>query len=87
MSNTTDDNHVQRPYKQRGEEKTARIPIKVEPTTRPMRKPQWIRAKSTGTPDVSRLKTVLREHKLHTVCEEASCPNIGSVSPAVPPPS
>ncbi|MCB1736882.1 MAG: lipoyl synthase, partial [Gammaproteobacteria bacterium] len=63
--------------KQRGAEKTARIPIKIEPTVRPQRKPAWIRAKSPGTPEVTRLKGVLREHRLHTVCEEASCPNLG----------
>jgi len=63
--------------KQRGAAKTARIPIKIETTTRPLRKPPWIRAKSPADPAVSRLKSVLRENRLHTVCEEASCPNIG----------
>jgi lipoic acid synthetase len=63
--------------KQRGAAKTARIPIKIEPTTRPKRKPPWIRAKSPSHPAVSRLKEVLRENHLHTVCEEASCPNLG----------
>ena len=63
--------------KQRGAAKTARIPIKIETTTRPLRKPPWIRAKSPADPAVSRLKDVLRENRLHTVCEEASCPNIG----------
>ncbi len=63
--------------KQRGAAKTARIPIKVETTTRPLRKPAWIRARSPADPAVTRLKGVLRENRLHTVCEEASCPNIG----------
>jgi lipoic acid synthetase len=63
--------------KQRGAAKTARIPVKIETTTRPLRKPLWIRAKSPANPAVSRLKEVLRENRLHTVCEEASCPNIG----------
>ncbi|MDX1697297.1 MAG: lipoyl synthase [Thiohalobacterales bacterium] len=63
--------------KQRGAAKTARIPIKIEPTVRPQRKPAWIRAKSPADPAVSRLKGVLRDNRLHTVCEEASCPNIG----------
>ena len=63
--------------KQRGAAKTARIPIKIEMTTRPLRKPPWIRAKSPSHPAVSRLKEVLRENRLHTVCEEASCPNLG----------
>lgn len=62
---------------QRGAAKVARIPVKVEPTTRPPRKPAWIRAKSPATPEVQRLKQVLRENRLHTVCEEASCPNLG----------
>ena len=63
--------------KQRGAAKTARIPVKIETTTRPQRKPPWIRAKSPADPAVSRLKGVLRQSRLHTVCEEASCPNIG----------
>jgi lipoic acid synthetase len=63
--------------KQRGAAKTARIPIKIETTTRPLRKPAWIRARSPADPAVARLKEVLRENRLHTVCEEASCPNIG----------
>lgn len=62
---------------QRGADKVARIPIKVEPTVKPMRKPKWIRAKSPTGPEVQRLKKILREQKLHTVCEEASCPNLG----------
>jgi len=62
---------------QRGEAKTARIPIKVEPTATPLRKPAWIRARSPAGPEVQRLKKVLREKRLHTVCEEASCPNLG----------
>ena len=63
--------------KQRGAAKTARIPVKIEPTLRPQRKPAWIRAKSPANPAVARLKEVLRDNRLHTVCEEASCPNIG----------
>ena len=63
--------------KQRGAAKTARIPVKIETTTRPMRKPAWIRARSPSDPAVSRLKGILRENRLHTVCEEASCPNLG----------
>jgi len=62
---------------QRGADKVARIPIKVEPTVNPKRKPKWIRAKSPAHPEVQRLKTILREQNLHTVCEEASCPNLG----------
>ena len=56
--------------------KTARIPIKVV-ASEPLRKPAWIRAKAGGGERFTEIKQVLREAKLHTVCEEASCPNIG----------
>ncbi|NIP89003.1 MAG: lipoyl synthase [Gammaproteobacteria bacterium] len=64
--------------KQRGAQKTsrARVAFTPEPNGR-RRKPPWIRAKFPGTPEVARLKRILREHRLHTVCEEASCPNLG----------
>lgn len=62
---------------QRGAEKMARIPIKVEPTLTPLRKPEWIRAKAHTSPNVQKIKKMLREMKLHTVCEEANCPNLG----------
>ncbi len=60
----------------KGEAKTARIPIKIVPQER-LKMPSWIRAKSPNSPEVAELKAILREQKLHTVCEEASCPNIG----------
>lgn len=63
--------------KYRGKEKVDRIPIKVERTTEMKRKPKWIRALAPVTPEVKALKKVLREQKLHTVCEEAACPNLG----------
>jgi lipoic acid synthetase len=63
--------------KLRGAEKVARIPIKVVPSTEVKRKPAWIRAKAPTTAEVKRLKKVLREQKLNTVCEEAACPNLG----------
>jgi lipoic acid synthetase len=63
--------------KLRGAAKMARIPIRIEPTERPPRKPPWIRAKSPATPEVARLKRILRQNALHTVCEEAACPNLG----------
>ena len=56
--------------------KTARIPIKIVPQA-PLRKPEWIRARAGGGERFTEIKRVLREAKLHTVCEEASCPNIG----------
>ncbi len=63
--------------KLRGAEKVARIPIKVVPSEKVKRKPSWIRAKAPTTTEVKRLKKVLREQKLVTVCEEAACPNLG----------
>ena len=56
--------------------KTARIPIKVIPAA-PLRKPEWIRVRAGGGERFHEIKRILREAKLHTVCEEASCPNIG----------
>ncbi|KPJ93849.1 MAG: lipoyl synthase [Gammaproteobacteria bacterium SG8_15] len=61
----------------RGADKVARIPIKVEPTQQAPRKPRWIRAKAPTGPNVMRIKSLLRQNNLHTVCEEASCPNLG----------
>lgn len=62
--------------KQRGKDKMARIPIKIEPTVSPLKKPDWIRIKASTTQAVTNLKKLLRDHRLHTVCEEASCPNL-----------
>jgi lipoic acid synthetase len=56
--------------------KTARIPIKVIDAPR-LRKPDWIRVRAPSSPRFHEIKQILREHRLHTVCEEASCPNIG----------
>ncbi len=63
--------------KQKAQAKTARIPIKIIPAEQ-LKKPDWIRVKA-GSPSTRfyEIKQILREHKLHTVCEEASCPNIG----------
>lgn len=63
--------------KLRGADKVARIPIKVIPTEEMPRKPDWIRVRIPATPAISEIKEKLRKHKLHTVCEEASCPNLG----------
>jgi lipoic acid synthetase len=57
--------------------KTSRIPIKVVAAEEPLRKPEWIRVRAGGGERFGRIKQILREAKLHTVCEEASCPNIG----------
>jgi lipoic acid synthetase len=62
--------------KQKGQAKMARIPIKIEPSDTRLTKPDWIRIRAVNSPAVAKLKTLLREHNLHTVCEEASCPNL-----------
>src|SRR3954463_15324960 len=62
--------------RQTGEQKTARNPVKIVPII-PLKKPDWIRVRAPGSPRFQEIKRILREHKLHTVCEEASCPNIG----------
>ena len=62
--------------KHKGASKTARIPIKVVGAA-PLRKPDWIRVRASFSPRFAEIKKILREHNLHTVCEEASCPNIG----------
>ncbi|OUS30252.1 lipoyl synthase [Gammaproteobacteria bacterium 45_16_T64] len=62
--------------KLRGADKVARIPIKVIPTTELPRKPDWIRVRIPANGEVKRVKDLLRKQKLHTVCEEASCPNL-----------
>ncbi len=62
--------------KQKGAAKTARIPVKIVPAER-LRKPDWIRVRLGDSQRFQDIKQILRDHKLHTVCEEASCPNIG----------
>ena len=63
--------------KLKGADKVARIPIKVVPSKSVQRKPPWIRARAPTGDRVRQLKSVLRENSLFTVCEEASCPNLG----------
>jgi len=65
--------------RQKGVDKTARNPIKIGLQTREslLRKPSWIRVRSSNSQAFYEVKRILREQKLHTVCEEASCPNIG----------
>jgi lipoic acid synthetase len=62
---------------QRGADKVSRIPVKVEPTTEILRKPSWIRARAPSGKGVTRIKQILRDRKLSSVCEEAMCPNLG----------
>lgn len=63
--------------KLRGADKVARIPIKVIPTTELPRKPDWIRVRMGSSAKVEHIKNTLRKHQLSSVCEEASCPNLG----------
>lgn len=62
---------------QRGADKVARIPVKVEPGPAPLRKPDWIRVRAPVGAEVTRIRRILREAHLATVCEEANCPNLG----------
>jgi len=62
---------------QRNADKLSRIPIKVETTGEVLRKPDWIRVKLPAGDQVNRIKQTLRANRLHTVCEEAACPNLG----------
>jgi lipoic acid synthetase len=65
-----------REQRQKGASKTARIPIKVVPAER-LKKPDWIRVRLGDGERFQEVKRILREQRLHTVCEEATCPNIG----------
>jgi lipoic acid synthetase len=62
---------------QRGHDKVSRIPVKVQPATEVKRKPSWIRARVPSGPGVTRIKQILRQRQLSSVCEEAQCPNLG----------
>ena len=82
MSELPSDLQTSAPYdpsaKQKAGAKTARIPIKVVPAGEVLRKPDWIRVRAGSHGSrFHEIKKILREHRLHTVCEEASCPNIG----------
>jgi lipoic acid synthetase len=63
--------------KLRGADKVARIPVKIIPTETMPRKPEWIRVSLGNNEKVERIRATLRKHKLSSVCEEASCPNLG----------
>lgn len=63
--------------KLRDADKVDNIPVKVIASDRLLRKPDWIRVRIPASPAVDRIKRVLRKHKLASVCEEASCPNLG----------
>ncbi|MEH6358536.1 MAG: lipoyl synthase [Pseudomonadales bacterium] len=67
---------VEQGVKLRGADKVDRIPIKVIPTDKPLRKPDWIRVRMSSSPEVANIKKILRKNKLASVCEEAACPNL-----------
>jgi lipoyl synthase len=70
-SRTTPETH------QRNADKLSRIPVKVEKTETVLRKPDWIRIRVPANDKVAQVKRALRANSLHTVCEEAACPNLG----------
>lgn len=63
--------------KLRDADKVERIPVKVIASDNLLRKPDWIRVRLPASPDVERIKKILRKNNLSSVCEEASCPNLG----------
>lgn len=64
--------------REKGADKVAGIPVRVEAVPGvPARKPAWIRVKAPSGPEVRRVRALLRRQRLHTVCEEAACPNLG----------
>jgi len=69
-SRTTPETH------QRNADKLSRIPVKVETGQALLRKPEWIRVKLSANEGITRIKQLLRENNLHSVCEEAACPNL-----------
>ncbi len=62
--------------KQRAAAKVARLPVKIAATQDPLRKPPWIRVRLLDSARIEQLRKRLRASKLHTVCEEAACPNL-----------
>ena len=78
MSQETKPTAAVQGVKLKGEAKTARIPIKVVPLEQKIKKPEWIRVQAPSLNGrFYEIKEILRNQKLHTVCEEATCPNIG----------
>lgn len=62
--------------KLRNADKVERIPVKVIASDAVQRKPDWLRIRISSSPEVERIKSILRKNNLVTVCEEASCPNL-----------
>ena len=67
----------QKGVKQKGELKTARIPIKIVPVEETLKKPSWIRVKAPTSEGYKQTRDIMRDNRLSTVCEEAGCPNVG----------
>ncbi|MGI1679125.1 MAG: lipoyl synthase [Cellvibrionaceae bacterium] len=83
MTNPSDSIPVQRTKRRvqgeklRDADKVERIPVKVIASDSMLRKPDWIRVKVPTSPNVAAIKKILRKNNLSSVCEEASCPNLG----------
>jgi lipoic acid synthetase len=71
LSRSTPETHL------RNDDKLSRIPIKVEKPDTLLRKPDWIRIRLPAGDKINQIKQSLRENSLHSVCEEAACPNLG----------
>jgi lipoic acid synthetase len=76
---TTKSSRIEAGTKLRDADKMAHIPIKVVTSEKEtmLRKPKWLRIKlPKSTERIDEIKSALRKHDLHSVCEEASCPNL-----------
>ena len=71
-----DKNRLEMGKKLRGKDKVARIPVKVIPTEKLPKKPDWIRVRVPASPEIARIRGIVRARGLATVCEQASCPNL-----------
>jgi lipoic acid synthetase len=67
---------LQQGEKLRSADKVERIPVKVITTTEAKKKPEWMRIRLSSSPRVNQIKSILRDHNMATVCEEAACPNL-----------
>lgn len=76
MSDATKNHNYDPTQKMLGKDKLSRIPVKIEQLDEPLPKPEWLRIRLSHSDKVQELKATLREKKLYTVCEEASCPNL-----------
>lgn len=62
--------------KRKGKEKFQRLRVEIQPQTDQLAKPDWLRITASSDPKIAELKALLRQHNLHSVCEEATCPNL-----------